>query len=43
MVDSNDKTNVKKAREAIAYIIDIVKLCGRQNIPLQDHRDSGKS
>ena len=43
MVDSNYKTNVKKAREAIAYMIDIVKLCGRQNIPLQDHRHSGKS
>ena len=31
MVDSNYKTNVKKAREANAPIVDTVKLCGRQN------------
>ena len=43
MVDSNYKTNVKKAREAIAPIVDTVKLCGRQNIPLRGHRDSGKN
>ena len=43
MVDSNYKTNVKRAREAIAPIVDIVKLCGRQNIPLWGHRDSGKN
>ena len=43
MVDSNYKTNVKKAREAIAPIVDIVKLCGRQNIPLRGHGDNGKN
>ena len=32
MVDSYYKTNVKKAREVIAPIIDTVKLCGCQNI-----------
>ena len=39
MVDSNYKANVKKSREAIAPIVDIVKLCGRQNIPLRGHRE----
>ena len=43
MVDSNHKTNVKKAREAIAFIVDTVKLCGRQNILLRGYRDSGKN
>ena len=43
MVNSNYKTNVKKAREAIAPIVDTVKLCGRQNIPLRGHRDNGKN
>ena len=43
MVDSNYKTNVKKAREAIASIADTVKLCGRQNILLWGHRDNGKN
>ena len=43
MVDSNYKRNVKKAREAIAAIVDTAKLCGRQNIPLWGHRDSGKN
>ena len=35
MVDLNYKTNAKKAREAIAPIVDTVKSCGRQNISLQ--------
>ena len=43
MVDSSYKTNVKKAREAIAPIVDTVKLCGRQNIPLRGHRNNGKN
>ena len=43
MVGWNYKRNAKKAREAIAPIVDTVKLCGRQNIPLWDHRDSGKN
>ena len=43
MVDSNYKTNFKKAREAITPIADTVKLCGRQNIPLWGHRDSEKN
>ena len=43
MVDSNYKTNVKKAREAIAPIVDTVKLCGCQNIPLRSHGDNGKN
>ena len=43
MVDSNYRTNVKKAREAIAPIVDTVMLCGRQNIRLRGHRDSGKN
>ena len=43
MVDSNYKTNVKKAREAITSIVDTVKLCGHQIILLQGHRDSGKN
>ena len=43
MIDSNYKTIVKKARETIAPIVDTVKLCGRQNIPLRSHKDSGKN
>ena len=43
MVGSNYKKNATKAREAIAPIVDTVKLCGRQNIPLRGHRDSGKN
>ena len=43
MVDSKYKTNVKNAREAIASLIDTVKLCGWQNIPLQCHRDNTKN
>ena len=43
MVDSNYKTIAKKAREAIAPIVDTVKLCARQNIPLRIHKDSGKN
>ena len=43
MVESNYKTNVKKAREAIAPIVDTAMLCGHQNIWLRGHRDSGKN
>ena len=43
MVDSNYKTNVKKAREAIAPIVHTAKLCGCQNIPLRGHGDNGKN
>ena len=38
MVDSNCKTKVKKAREAISPIVDDIKLCGRQNIVLRGHK-----
>ena len=37
------KKTVKKSRETIAPIVDTVKLRGRQNISLRDHRDSGKN
>ena len=43
MVDSNYKTNVQKAGEAIAPIVDTVKLCGRQNILMRGPRDSWKN
>ena len=33
--DSKHKENIKKAREAITPIVYILKLCGRQNIPLR--------
>ena len=38
--DSTHKENIKKAREAITPIVDTLKLCGRQNILLRDHKDS---
>ena len=41
--DSTHKENIKKAREAITPIVDTLKLCGRQNIPLRGHKDSSKS
>ena len=43
MVDSKYKANVKNSREAIAPLIDTVKLCGWQNIPLRCHRDNRKN
>ena len=43
MVDSNYKTNVKKAKQAIVPIVDTVKFCERQNIPLSGQRDSVKN
>ena len=33
--DSTHRESIKKAREAIAPIVDIMKLCGRQNILLR--------
>ena len=41
--DSTHKENIKKAREAITPIVDTLKLCGRQNIPLRGHKDSTKN
>ena len=41
MVDSNYKLNVKKA--AIAPIVDTIKLCEQENIPLRGHRYTGKN
>ena len=38
--DSTHKENIKKARAAITPIVDILKLCGRQNIPLRVHKDN---
>ena len=43
MVDSNYETNVKKARQAYAPIVDTFKLNEHENITLWDHRDSGKN
>ena len=43
MFDSTHKESIKKAKEAITPIVDTQKLCGRQNIPLRDHRDSTKN
>ena len=43
MVDSNYKTNVQKAGETIASIVDTVKLCGCQNILMRGPRGSGKN
>ena len=40
---STYKENIKKARKAITPIVDTLKLCGRQNIPLRGHRDSTKN
>ena len=41
--DSTHKENIRKAREAITPIVDTLKLCGRQNIPLRGHKDSTKN
>ena len=41
--DSTSKESINKAREAVAPIVDTLKLCGRQNIPLRVHRDSTKN
>ena len=41
--DSIRKENIKKAREAITSIVNTLKLCGRQNIPLRGHKDSTKN
>ena len=40
--DSTHKENIKKAREAITPIVDTLKLCGCQNIPLRNHKDGTK-
>ena len=41
--DSTHKESIKKTRGAIAPIVDTLKLCGRQNIPLRSHSDSTKN
>ena len=43
MFDSRHKENIKKCKKAITPIVDTLKLCGRQNIPLRGHRDSTKN
>ena len=43
MFDLNYKANVKNVREAIAPIVDSIRLCGRQNTQLQGQRDNGKN
>ena len=43
MFDSTRKESINKAREAFAPIVDTLKLCERQNIPLRVHRDSTKN
>ena len=39
---STHKENIKKARKAITPIVDTLKLCGRQNIPLRGLRTALK-
>ena len=41
--DSKYKENIKKARQAIAPIVDTLKLCGRHFIKLRGHKDSTKN
>ena len=41
--DLKSKEKIKKAGEAITYIVDTVKLCGNQNIRLGAQRDSTKN
>ena len=43
MFDSRHKENIKKCKKAITPIVDTLKLCGCQNIPLRGHRDSTKN
>ena len=43
MLDLAHKERIKKAREAITLIVDTLKLCGRQNVPLRGHKDSTKN
>ena len=38
----NYQANVQKNRNALAHIVDTIKLCSRQNLPLKGHRDSVK-
>ena len=42
VVDPNYKANTKNVRELIVPIVDTVKSCGRQNIPLPCHRGNAK-
>ena len=42
MFDTTNLENLKKAEEAITPIVDTIKLCGSQNIPLRGHKDSTK-
>ena len=41
--DLKSKEKIKKAREAITYIVDTVKLCGNEKIRLSAHGDSTKN
>ena len=41
--DSTRKENIKKATEDITSIVDTLKLCGSQNIPLRGHKHSTKN
>ena len=41
--DSTHKENIKDAREAIIPIVDTLKLCGHQNIPLRGLKGSTKN
>ena len=41
--DSTHKENIRKARKAITPIVDTLKLCGHQNIPLRGHKYSTKN
>ena len=38
----NYQASVQKKKNALAPIVDTIKLCSRQNLPLRDHRDSVK-
>ena len=43
MFDTTNLENIKKAKEAITPILDTLKLCGSQNIPLIVHKNSMKN
>ena len=38
----NYQANVQKNRNALTSIVDTIKICSRQNLPLRGHRDSVK-
>ena len=42
LVDSPKRDEVLRNRQALAYIVETIKLAAKQNIPLRGHRDDGR-